>query len=146
MKYFSLLPWPPPPSQKWNSVQLLASFYDGKHKHEAIFLKKWNSDHEIAYPLPPSEKYFTSLASRYFLDGPLDCDRMVGGGWGRGAAGSSWGWRGAAGSSWDTQVQVDSLFLALLGPVMDSRPDKNLQAPDAVPDEAIRQTTSITFS
>ena len=62
----------PPPSQKWNSVLLLASFYDGKHKHEAnSFLKKWNSDHEIASPLPPSEKYFTSLASRYFWDGPL---------------------------------------------------------------------------
>ena len=55
MKYFSLLPWPPPPppSQKWKSVLLLASFYDGKHKHEAnFFLKKWNSDHEIAYPPP----------------------------------------------------------------------------------------------
>ena len=63
---------PPPPSQKWNSVLRLASFYDGKHKHEAnFFWKKWNSDHEIAYALPPSEKYFTSLASRYFWDGPL---------------------------------------------------------------------------
>ena len=50
--HFSLDPLPP--SQKWNSVLLLASFYDGKHKHEANFiLKKWNSDHEIAYPLPP---------------------------------------------------------------------------------------------
>ena len=56
--------------------------------------------------------------------------------------------RGAGGCrvQLSTQVQVDSLFLALLGPVMDSRPDKNLQAPDAVPDEAIRQRTSITFS
>ena len=32
VKYLSLLPWPPPPSQKWNSVLRLASFYDGKHK------------------------------------------------------------------------------------------------------------------
>ena len=53
--HFSLDPLPP--SQKWNSVLLLASFYDGKHKHEAFFfLKKWNSDHEIAYPLPPLVK------------------------------------------------------------------------------------------
>ena len=43
-----------------------------------LFLKKWNSDHEIAYPLPPSEKYFTSLASMHFWDGPLPNEQ---GGW-----------------------------------------------------------------
>ena len=43
-----------------------------------LFLKKWNSDHEIAYPLPPpSEKYFTSLASGYFWDGPLRDSHVI---------------------------------------------------------------------
>ena len=68
--HFSLDPLPP--SQKWNSVLLLASFYDGKHKHEANFV--WKSEivtMKSPTPSPPGEKYFTSLASGYFWDGPL---------------------------------------------------------------------------
>ena len=65
-----LTPLPPPP-QKWNSVLLLASFYDGKHKHEANFGGKSEIVTMKSPTPPPSEKYFTSLASRYFWDGPL---------------------------------------------------------------------------
>ena len=76
--HFSLDPLPP--SQKWNSVLLLASFFDGKHKHEANFF--WKSEivtmkSPTPSSPPPSEKYFTSLASRYFWDGPLVWHRYV---------------------------------------------------------------------
>ena len=70
--HFSLDPHPP--SQKWNSVLLLASFYDGKHKHEAwrpwsqFFLKKWNnSDHEIAYPLPPPPPLVKNISLHWVI-------------------------------------------------------------------------------
>ena len=57
MKYFSLLPWPPPPSQKWNSVLLVASFYDGKHKHEAnLFWKSEIVTMKSSTPPPPLVK------------------------------------------------------------------------------------------
>ena len=47
--HFSLDPLPP--SRKWNSVLLLASFYDGKHKHEANFF--WKSEIVTMKSLPP---------------------------------------------------------------------------------------------
>ena len=65
VKYFSLLPWPPPPSQKWNSVLLLASFYDGKHKHEANSF--WKS--EIVTMKSPTPSPLVKNISLHWLQG-----------------------------------------------------------------------------
>ena len=65
VKYFSLLPSPPPLSQKWNSVLLLASFYDGRHKHEANFCGK----SEIVIMKSPTPSPLVKNISLHWLQG-----------------------------------------------------------------------------